>query len=247
MRSILRVISLALVLAVPAIAHAGDSDDTVFLKNGGRVRGTVLVEDPGKGVTIKLADGTTRTVPAADVKNVQYGAPPSAPAPAPASAGAPVAVAPPPPGMAPPESAAAAPAPVAAAPFAPPPPPPEPQYHRRTGLLVTGIIAMGSGALAGLIGSAMVIAGTNSKYECYGPSNDSCGNYDDHDLTEPGAAIGVTGAVVLAAGVPFFILGLIKVPNEPKDSGKITLVPSRVVVTPVATNNTWGLQLSGNL
>jgi hypothetical protein len=240
-----------LVLAVPAIAHAGDSDDTVILKNGGRVRGTVLVEDPGKGVTIKLADGTTRTVPAADVKNVQYGAPAAAPAPAapaPAAAGAPVAVAPPPAGMAPPDSTAApAPAPVAAAPFAPPPAPAEPQYHRRTGLLVTGIIAMGSGALAGLIGSAMVIAGTNSKYECYGASNNSCGNYDDHDLTEPGAAIGVTGAVVLAAGVPFFILGLIKVPNEPKDSGKITLVPSRVIVTPVATNNTWGLQLSGNL
>jgi hypothetical protein len=93
-------------LAVAAPARAGDTDDTVFLKNGGRVRGTVMTEDPKQGVKVKLADGTVKTVGAAEVDHVDYG-------------GA-AAAAPPPPAT--PEPAPATPPPPAAAPPAAPPP-----------------------------------------------------------------------------------------------------------------------------
>jgi hypothetical protein len=69
-------------------ALAQVADDTVFLKSGGRIRGTVMVEDPSSGVRVKLSDGTVREVPAADVARVEYAsdahsaAPPAAPAPA---------------------------------------------------------------------------------------------------------------------------------------------------------------------
>jgi len=85
----------SLMLAVTA--HAAD-DDIVLLKNGGRLRGSVVEEDPQKGVRIKLADGTLRAVAASDVKEVQYGGKPA------------TVVAPPPAVVAPP---------LLAAPFAP--------------------------------------------------------------------------------------------------------------------------------
>lgn len=53
-------------------AFAGDVDDTVLLKNGGRVRGTVLEESPQTGVSVRVADGTIRTIPAAEVDHVVY-------------------------------------------------------------------------------------------------------------------------------------------------------------------------------
>ena len=46
---------LAVALAISGSAFAGDLD-TVFLKDGGRIRGTVMVEDPKDGVQIKLPD-----------------------------------------------------------------------------------------------------------------------------------------------------------------------------------------------
>jgi hypothetical protein len=78
---------------IPTAASAGDVDDTVLLKNGGRVRGTVMSEDPGQGVSVKLADGSVRAIPTAEVERVEYGtqaaeappgtAPPAAPGPLP--------------------------------------------------------------------------------------------------------------------------------------------------------------------
>lgn len=231
-------------LCAPALAHAGDSDDTVFLKNGGRVRGTVLVEDPAKGVTLKLADGTSRTVPAAEVKNVEYaaaaGASTAAPAPAPASVGYAPAPAPAPAATAP------QPAPVAVAPTEPA----EPPYHRRTGLFVTGIILVSAGAVFAGTGAALAVAGDYSDNGC---TYDSSGNrygcgHDNDTMQNVGRALGVTGGLMIAAGIPLFIVGLIKVKDEPNAaSGQITLIPNRVALTPVATQNTWGLQLSGNL
>lgn len=65
--------------------------DTVHLTNGGRLRGTVSEEDPRTGVKIVLADGSVRSVPAADVRRVEYGsdAASAAPAPAPGSCACP--------------------------------------------------------------------------------------------------------------------------------------------------------------
>jgi hypothetical protein len=67
------------VLLAPTNAYA---DDIVFLKGGGRVRGTVIEEDPKAGVRIKLADGSFRTVTHAQVDRVEY-APAEAPPPVP--------------------------------------------------------------------------------------------------------------------------------------------------------------------
>jgi hypothetical protein len=69
------------------LTNRARADDTVFLKNGGRVRGSVVEEDPQKGVRVKLQDGTLRTVTSGDVDHVQYGdaaSPPVAASPPPA-------------------------------------------------------------------------------------------------------------------------------------------------------------------
>src|SRR5262249_49139105 len=107
------VIVLVAVTAIELLTGPAraDGDDVVYLKNGGRMRGSVMVEDPQRGVRIKLIDGTVKTVPPSDVDHVDYAqsasapraappahAPPEQPAPAPAqpSPAPPPAAAPPP-------------------------------------------------------------------------------------------------------------------------------------------------------
>lgn len=84
-KRILAAATVAAGLLIAAPARAGEAEDTVFLVNGGRVRGTVMEEDPAKGVAVKLPDGSVRRIAPADVKRVQYGAeapkPPPLPAP----------------------------------------------------------------------------------------------------------------------------------------------------------------------
>ncbi len=85
---------LALLAAIASPASAAD-DDVVLLSNGGRVRGSVVVEDPAQGVRIRLADGTIRNIAAKDVKKVEYsGAPVAAEAPPIVAPVAPVVAAP---------------------------------------------------------------------------------------------------------------------------------------------------------
>ncbi len=93
-RALASLVVAASILAPAAIAWA---DDVVLLNNGGRVRGTVIEEDPAEGVRIRLADGTTRSLKANVVKQVLYAdsPPPSA---RPAAHAAPAQVAAPPPG-----------------------------------------------------------------------------------------------------------------------------------------------------
>lgn len=63
-------------LAVAAlIASAAPTLDTVFLRNGGRVRGTVVEEDPSRGVSIQLPNGEFRKLLPAEIARVEYGAP----------------------------------------------------------------------------------------------------------------------------------------------------------------------------
>jgi hypothetical protein len=89
---------LAILLA--AALAATPATDTVFTADGGRVRGTVVEEGP-KGVTIQLADGTTRTYEAGQFTRIEYAdgtvstprPPPPPPQAAPAAA-APAAAAP---------------------------------------------------------------------------------------------------------------------------------------------------------
>jgi hypothetical protein len=81
---------LLLFQLTPARAAA---DDVVLLANGGRVRGTVVSEDPAQGIRIRLADGTIRNIAAKDVKKVEYAGEASTtevpPPPAPAAPAAP--------------------------------------------------------------------------------------------------------------------------------------------------------------
>jgi hypothetical protein len=68
---------------------AAQASDTVHLTNGGRVRGHVM-EDDDKGVSVLLADKTTKKIPRAEVMRVDYGGKaPGAPA-APSAAAPPV-------------------------------------------------------------------------------------------------------------------------------------------------------------
>jgi hypothetical protein len=52
-------------------------DDIIFLKNGGRVRGTCLEHDPDKGTTVRLFDGSTRRYAPGEVLEVRYQAGPT--------------------------------------------------------------------------------------------------------------------------------------------------------------------------
>ena len=52
---------------VALLAGADPGFDTVFLQNGGRVRGTVVEEDPARGVTVQIPGGQLRTVPPGEV------------------------------------------------------------------------------------------------------------------------------------------------------------------------------------
>jgi hypothetical protein len=60
-------------LAFAPAAFAGEAVDTVFLTNGGRVRGAVMVDD-AKVVSIKLADGKTKEIARGEVMRVEYAA-----------------------------------------------------------------------------------------------------------------------------------------------------------------------------
>lgn len=62
----------ALGLGAAGLASTPALADTVFLKDGGRVRGVVMEEVPGKGVRVKLLDGTVREVASKDVDRVAY-------------------------------------------------------------------------------------------------------------------------------------------------------------------------------
>src|SRR5262245_54435307 len=206
-----------LVLTSAGMARAADTDDTVLLANGGRLRGVVIADDPDQGVTIKLADGTTRTVQRAQVKSVQYGQP-SAGTGAPAGLqlvpAAVVTLAPAAPAPAP--GPAAGPAPAAGG----------ERTHRRIGLLVTGISLAGLGVLALPVGGGMLAAAHHAK-TC---GLDPC---SDERLEATGAGMMITGGVFIAAGTPLFIVGMIKVPDESPKLG-LTSVGRPLVTLAVA-------------
>jgi hypothetical protein len=102
-------------LSTVSVASAQGSLDLVELSNGGFVRGTVLVYEPGQPVVVQLPNGTTRTLQPNEVARVRMGgaaapSPPSSAPPRPPSAP------PRPPVAAPPAQAAPSIAPAARAP-----------------------------------------------------------------------------------------------------------------------------------
>lgn len=65
------IVAAACVSSVAGAALA--ADDVVFLKSGGRMRGTVMEQGADGAVRIKLRTGEVRTVAAADLDRVAYG------------------------------------------------------------------------------------------------------------------------------------------------------------------------------
>jgi hypothetical protein len=165
--------------------------DTVFLKNGGRVRGTVIEEEPERGVRLKLADGTLRSIKPSEVDHVTY-ADAAAPSPPPA---APVTTAP---------------LPVASAPVAPTPLPGRCQVagdcpagaqchegqcveRNSTEMMIAGIVLLPVGTVAGIVGA--VYAGVDGFH--HGGVN---------------ALLWISGGSALVAGIVLLSVGAPKVP-----------------------------------
>jgi hypothetical protein len=189
---ILGITVFATLVLAAGPALAGDADDVVFLDNGGRLRGVVVEEGPAS-VTIKLADGTIRSLARARVRQIAYGpaAPPTAPAApaAPALPAAPVAVLAPPPPV-PPAAGwrftpdGAAPAPVVV---------PGPRTVKRSkGLMITGIVLMPVGAATLGLGAAACAVSS----QCPNPQI----GYADAVLMGFGSVMLVTGIVFTAVG-----------------------------------------------
>lgn len=186
----------AAVLAASTLASAGDADDTVLLGNGGRIRGTVMEQDPKSGVSIKLVDGTVRKLKASEVKAVEFGKATPRPVEAPAVDASP---APPAPPTAPPPPAS-----VLAPASSPSSPTVQPLYDFRggthaprsrrnsTGLFVTGLVLMPLGVLTIGGGAAFVVSTEGLKH--------------DTDVG-PGMAIFLAGGSLLLAGALFTVVG----------------------------------------
>lgn len=83
----LAALGVALTMTFAQSARAEDPD-TVMLASGGLVRGMVVEEDPLKGVSVRLADGTVRKIPPNELKRVIYAADAKASAKPPAAAAA---------------------------------------------------------------------------------------------------------------------------------------------------------------
>ncbi|HEU4381861.1 MAG TPA: hypothetical protein VFR85_00050 [Anaeromyxobacteraceae bacterium] len=85
------------ILVALALSMQAQSLDTVVLKGGGILRGTVVEDVPGQDLVLLMPDGTTRKVPRAEVVRVEWAAPPGQPVPP-----APPGIPPPPPYPGPP-------------------------------------------------------------------------------------------------------------------------------------------------
>ena len=166
-------VSIALALStIAGLAHA-DADDIVFLKNGGRMRGVVMLEDPKQGVKIKLGDGSVQQIAPGDVDHIEYGkpapppvaplpagpAPPRRPLPAAASR-SPAPVVPPGAVGGPPAPVAAPPAPAVSAPEPEPPPASEAPHRLHLGVAVEpgGMFLLAGGYAYVGTGAAFVAA-----------------------------------------------------------------------------------------
>lgn len=74
----LAVLALLCVLGFSSVALA-DDDDVVMLKNGGRVVGKVVIDDPQEGVTVKILEGQVKKIPRSEIQSVEYATRKSAP------------------------------------------------------------------------------------------------------------------------------------------------------------------------
>ena len=215
-RSFLAPLLVASLLVTSSRARADDPTeppDTVVLKDGGKLRGRVVEEDPKRGVTVQLLDGTTRKIAKATLDHVEY---------APVVPPAPIAVAPPPVLYA----------------IAPPIiPTPEPTHRRSKGLMITGLVLMPIGAVA--LGAGIPYYVNASKTNNSGnintgcDQNGICGSTSEsfHDSTGQSIATGmmIVGGLVLATGLIFTLVGASKTPGS--DEASLSPILSRASST----------------
>lgn len=187
---------MAVALGAASMMSAGsaraDELDTILLNNGGRLQGTV-VEDQPSGVRVKLADGTLRTVPRAEIAKVRYASDRVAPA---------------------------APAPTAPAPAAPAPAAPAPAAPAAEGskisdkpLMLAGIVLMPVGVVAVATGIGLLVAAKKSgdprtPEECMVYAGGyPCGSHTNKGLSAAGVVTLIAGAATAATGVVLTIVG----------------------------------------
>jgi hypothetical protein len=233
------LLGLGLFLASPA-AEAQATPDTVHLQGGGRVRGTVIVDD-SKGVQVLLPDQTTRQYDKADVVRVEYGPAeedeaPSAPAPAPAPE--------------PPPAAAPAAPPIAMTPsFGPAPE--QPQTESIKGLWVAGMVVLGISWLGSIPAAAAISSATGSEVPeqhagvmaapLVGPWLEAAGVIDA-ETTVAAPAFAAIGVLQLG-GTLMTILGLTL--RRPTGVAEAEQLPT-FAVAPMGQGG-WGLQVGGAL
>jgi hypothetical protein len=192
--------ALSAAATVATVAHADDVPDTVILSNGGRVRGLVVEEDPVKGVTIKLVDGTMKKLTAKEVKEVQY-APKPAPAPVPAAPVAPPPVVMQPMGM--PQGNLIL-TPNGYVMMAPP----QMQTHRANGgLWASGLVFLILGSVG--VAAGAVTFGAGEADSCKGDNGTFC--------VAGGVMLPIFGSFLIA-GIPMTIIGGRRVPGPAMES-----------------------------
>jgi hypothetical protein len=162
-----------------------DDFDTVLLKNGGRLRGKVMEEDPKSGVSIKLIDGVVKRVRPDEVKSVEYAASVAPPLPAPPSPG------PPPPAV--PVAAIGAPLPALAV-----EPAPAARSGASSGLMVAGLVTLGTGAVAVGVGSVLITTASSDGQQT------------------AGIASAIAGGGTATIGLVLLIVGMAVRPSAPQ-------------------------------
>jgi hypothetical protein len=237
--TLLRLFGAALLsvglLAIAPDAAAQDLPDTVFLKDGGRVRGTIMVDD-SKGVQILLPDQSTRTYARGEIERIDYAEAQEEPSPDPEPE---------------PEPAAA-----------PPPAPPPLSDFPRTfddqprgetegikGLYITGLVVFGVFWLGSIPAAAGISSATGSEMpEAHagimavplaGPIIEAVGGIED--ATTAGAPGFIAIEVLQVSGLIMTICGFaIRRPVH----GQAEHVPT-FAVAPIGEEG-WGLHTAGS-
>ncbi|WP_433933681.1 hypothetical protein AB3662_04775 [Sorangium cellulosum] len=110
----------------------------------------------------------------------------------------------------------------------PPAPPPVPLRRKNPGLMLGGIALTAGGTIAFFAGTGL-LASASERYEIYcdfGGFTDVCDTRSDGPRQVAGALISVAGGVMLAVGIPLWIIGGKKVPatdEAPKAPAETTL------------------------
>lgn len=180
---------------------------------------TLDLTTPGASETITIPPMAPAGTPATPQPSAPYGAPYGAP----------------------PPGAALAPR----AETVPPPPSTPPLTRRRSpAMMVTGIVLISVGALAGLTGGLIVAVCSADSGACEStPTSTGFDEYDyltteeDDDIQGTGAALLVGGLIGVGVGIPLTIIGARKVPVEPK---KASIVPE-LLVGPQSAALRWSM------